>query len=65
MTKYRTKKTVVDERYICTECMGDATVALSAFKGPDNKYIIGENERLCLLCARKRGINFFGKNKTF
>lgn len=55
--------------YKCTDCGGDATVAYAPDTikrgkdkgkqrpGWDGKVLPGE--RLCLLCGRKRGINFF------
>ncbi len=57
------------EKYICTECGGDATVAYSPSTiksgknkgkekpGWDDKVLPGE--RICLPCGRKRGITFF------
>ncbi len=41
--------------YPCTDCGGDAYVGLSGWRGPEGE-IISKNERLCLRCGRKRGI---------
>lgn len=52
-----------DKKYICTDCGGDATVAFTKFRDIKNKkWIIKIGERLCLLCARKRGVIFFNNN---
>ena len=43
-----------DKRFVCTDCGGDATIALSDTVGPKGQ-IIRADERLCLRCAKKRG----------
>ncbi len=46
----------------CTDCGKDAHVGLSNFHNVvTGELIIGHHERLCLPCARKRNIHFFGK----
>jgi len=41
----------------CTECGGDATVGFSSCKNLlTDEYIIGDNERLCVICSKKRGM---------
>lgn len=42
--------------YPCTDCGGDAYIGLSNWTGPQGR-IIGKKERLCLPCARQRGIS--------
>lgn len=47
------------EKYICTDCGGDAMIAYTASKKTDWNGLIKIGERVCLLCARKRNIKFF------
>ena len=41
--------------YPCTDCGGDAFVGFSGWIGPSGN-VIGEEERICPSCAKKRGI---------
>lgn len=50
--------------YPCTECGGDAEVGLSGFsKRGVMAYIISPSERLCLMCAKRRGVAFSFQSK--
>jgi hypothetical protein len=51
----KTKKQDRTYEHQCTECGGDAFIGMSDWTGPDG-VIIGEDERLCIRCGRKRGI---------
>ena len=47
-------------KYPCTECSSDAQMGFSAWlKGGNGTVVIRDDERLCLKCAKKRGIKFF------
>ena len=47
-------------KYPCTECSSDAHIGFSAWlKGGNGTVVIRDDERLCLKCAKKRGIEFF------
>jgi hypothetical protein len=48
---------IVRREYPCTECAGDATLGFSNWRGPTGQ-IIGNKERLCSACAKKRRITF-------
>ena len=52
----RTKMNKKIKEFKCTECKGDAYVGLSDFKEIKGGVIIKKEERLCLMCARKRGL---------
>ena len=40
--------------YKCTECKGDATVAMTMWKDSDGNSYIKKGERLCMPCTKKR-----------
>lgn len=40
----------------CTECSGDAEVGFSNWTCAKKGCLIGPDERLCMRCARKRGL---------
>ena len=51
--------------YPCTECGGDAFIGMSGWSEADGSVMIGKKERLCLPCARNRGVeNPFQTNKN-
>jgi hypothetical protein len=53
------------QKFPCTECGGNATVAYVANKDSDWGGKIKKDERLCLVCGAKRlGFNFFGKMES-
>lgn len=46
--------------YPCTECKGNAYVGYSHWRRSDRKKpFIKKGERLCLSCAKKRGVTFW------
>ena len=47
--------------YICTECGGDATIAMAGWKDNNTgKNHYKKGERLCMRCHKKRtGVGFF------
>lgn len=56
-----TKSKVPDKKWICTQCGGDAYIAWGNDTKKDQNYfgaIIKPGERLCLVCGKKRGVNF-------
>jgi hypothetical protein len=40
--------------YKCTECKGDATIAMTGWKDWTGKVYIKKGERLCMACSKKR-----------
>jgi hypothetical protein len=60
--------TEIKEKYICTDCGKDATLAYCAKTITKGKRkgqevaswngLVKPYERLCMLCGRKRGLNF-------
>lgn len=44
-------------QFFCTDCGGDAYVGMSGWSGPQGE-IIKKDERLCLKCAKVRGVTF-------
>ena len=50
-----------EKKYICTECKGEAYIAYSARNKKDWNGLIKKEERLCLVCGKKRlkGLAFF------
>lgn len=57
ITTLRRKKKTPD--YPCTDCDRDAYVGIAASEGSDWGGRVKIGERLCMLCARKRGVAFF------
>jgi len=52
------------KKFECTSCGGDAFIAYSANEeGNDWNGLIKVGEKICPACGKKRGINFFGKQK--
>ena len=50
------------KNYKCTQCGGDATVAMSGWEDNTGKILIKKGERLCMKCSNVRtGINFFAQ----
>lgn len=48
------------EKSKCTQCGGDATIAMISWKDETGKQYYKKNERLCMMCHRKRtGQPFF------
>lgn len=42
--------------YPCTDCGGDAEVGFSDWRSREKGQVVGKDERLCMCCAKKRGI---------
>lgn len=54
------KQPAVTTSYICTECGGDATIAMTGWKDNTGKNYYKKGERLCMRCHKKRtGVGFF------
>jgi len=54
------KQPAVTTSYICTECGGDATIAMTAWKDNTGKNYYKKGERLCMKCHKKRtNVGFF------
>ena len=58
--KQQLKQTAVTTSYICTECGGDATIAMTGWKDNTGKNYYKKGERLCMRCHKARtGVGFF------
>ena len=58
--KQQLKQPAVTTSYICTECGGDATIAMTGWKDNTGKNYYKKGERLCMRCHKARtGVGFF------
>jgi len=59
-TEQQCNKQNVTNRFICTECGGDATIAMCGWQDNNGKEYYKKGERLCMRCHHKRtGMKFF------
>jgi len=53
------KQPAVTTSYICTECGGDATIAMTGWQDNTGKSYYKKGERLCMRCHKARtGVGF-------
>lgn len=54
----------MENKFPCSQCGQDATFGFSGFKDlKTKKFLIKKKERLCLTCARKRGVEWGGNKR--
>lgn len=50
--------------FLCSKCGGDAFIGYSNWRDKEGRVMIKKRERLCMRCARQRGVEFSLNKKT-